>query len=342
MSCERWRAAAGINIALIKYWGKRSESENLPAVGSLSLTLSPLGTETFVRWGESSAHMVSLNGVPMRDPKIEAQLDWLQSRSGRRDFAHVESINSVPTAAGLASSASGMAALSAAAWRAAGLPWDPDKLSSEFFDLVRRGSGSAPRSLFGGWVELERESGHPRQLLSEDAWSLSLIVCQVSRGPKAVSSREGMRRSAETSPFYPAWVERHHEDLSAAKEAVARRSLSELGPLMEHSTFKMHACMWASRPPLRYLRAESIALLDVIEELRGEGFNAWATMDAGPHVKVLCPKGEATQLSDRLRASGHCLSLQILHPGPGLQLSPAPERESDGSLQSPEKREERR
>ena len=191
-------------------------------------------------------------------------------------------------------------------------------------------------------MELERESGHPRQLLSEDAWPLALVVCQVSRGPKPVSSREGMRRSARTSPFYPAWVERHHEDLSAAKGAVAKRSLGELGPLMEHSTFKMHACMWASRPPLRYLRAESVALLDLIEELRGEGLNAWVTMDAGPHVKVLCPEGEAAQLGDRLRASGHCLSLQVLHPGPGLQLSLAPEIKSGESSNLSEKREERR
>ena len=130
-----------------------------------------------------------------------------------------------------------------------------------------------------------------------------------------------MRRSAATSPFYPAWVESHSGDLAAAKGALERRSLDELGPLVERSTFKMHACMWASQPPLRYLRAESLALLDLAERLRQEGTSVWATMDAGPHVKLLCAAAEAERIHARVCESGHCVAAQILRPGPGLQLS---------------------
>ncbi|MEE2645201.1 MAG: diphosphomevalonate decarboxylase, partial [Myxococcota bacterium] len=148
-----------------------------------------------------------------------------------------------------------------------------------------------------------------------------LIVCAVSSGEKAVSSRAGMRRSAETSPFYSAWVESHELDLRAAVDALEARSLSTLGPLIEHSTFKMHACMWASRPPLRYLRGESVALLDLVESLRQQGLELWATMDAGPHVKVLCHRRDAERVREAIVASALCLKIYMLRPGPGLQLA---------------------
>ena len=154
VSSKTSTAQAGINIALIKYWGKRDSIQNLPAVGSLSLTLSPWGTTTTVSWGDERAevhkkHRFILNQQEQEDPKVFHLLDSLNQLRGQHEYAYVESTNTVPTAAGLASSASGMAALGSAAWCAAGLEWNPQRFSSQLIDLIRIGSGSAPRSLLG-------------------------------------------------------------------------------------------------------------------------------------------------------------------------------------------------
>ena len=336
-------ASAGINIALIKYWGKRLQAENIPSVGSLSLTLEPWGSETRVLWRprreaeEGASHFV-LNGVEIADGKVDRLLTYIRNLSGldAHYIADVQSENSVPTASGLASSASGMAALGVASWIASGLPLTPTNPRSSvegddlfldgsalpqlLVDGVRIGSGSAPRSLLGGLVRLESDGRTLSRLCTQDAWPLALVVAVVSRGPKETSSREGMERTRLTSPYHAAWIESHTADLDAATEAIKRRDLSSLGELMEHSTFKMHASMWASRPPLRYLKGVSLDLLDRVAQLRSDGVSAWATMDAGPHVKVLCPPESAPQVVTALRAIPGVLDTLTLKPGSGVRF----------------------
>jgi len=312
---------AGINIALIKYWGKRDSALNLPAVGSLSLTLDPWGSRTKVRWLRAEPHRFTLNGHQAEDPKVIKLLKLIQERAGLEAWgAQVESENSVPTAAGLASSASGMAALGLAAWRAAGLEHSVERLDPALIELVRVGSGSAPRSLLGGLVRLERDGLSLRQLCPPGDWPLSLLVAVVSKGPKAVSSREGMERTRQTSPFYEAWVQSHPRDLDEAEAAIKRRDLEALGELMEHSTAKMHACAMGARPPLRYMKGRSIELLDRVIKLRAEGIGAWATMDAGPHVKVLCSPRDEPSVARALQAVDGVLEVLSLKPGEGATL----------------------
>lgn len=335
------RATANVNIALIKYWGKADKQSNLPAVGSLSLTLSEWGSDTRVTWidldsrrdGQSDEnsfqHRFVLNGQERKDPKVSRLLDhillvaenrnhqWAAPRSVR---AVVESYNTVPTASGLASSASGMAALGLAAWTALG--WsnplereDNESDKKSLIDLVRIGSGSAVRSLLGGIVRLERDGARMTPLCSAADWALALVVCIIDPGPKAVSSREGMERTRLTSPYHKAWVDSHQADLDAATEAVKSRDLQRLGEVMEHSTFKMHASMWASSPPLRYLKGETLHILDAVERLRAQGIGAWATMDAGPHVKVLCQRTEAELIANHLSKLSGIDEVQIRYPG---------------------------
>src|SRR5262249_30732091 len=147
-------ASANTNIALVKYWGKRSHGENLPAVPSLSVTLSGLVTRTTVQFDPYPGQdVLVLNGksdTGAARTRVERFLDLVRLRAAMRGRASVRSANSFPTAAGLASSASAFAALAAAAARAAGLDLAPGELA----DLARRGSGSAARSIFGGFVEL--------------------------------------------------------------------------------------------------------------------------------------------------------------------------------------------
>lgn len=326
------RAVAHTNIALIKYWGKRpslTPDLNLPAVGSLSLTLERLRSETTLRAAERDAFTLTSGldaaSAGKADAKAAAKvfrhLDrvWQAEHAGPRPACAVESRNFLPTAAGLASSASGFAALTLAAAAAFGLDLaDRTALST----LARRGSGSAARSLWGGWVRQERgerPDGHDcfaRSLHPQDHWDLRLLIVHTARGEKPVGSTDGMQRSADTSPYYPAWVGTSPADLAAAEHALAARDLAALGAAMEHSTLKMHACMLATVPPLLYWNAATLTVLHDLWQARREGLEGWATSDAGPHVKVLCRPEVAAALTARLAALPGVLAVDAVGPGP--------------------------
>lgn len=144
-------AVAYPNIALVKYWGKRDEELFLPVTGSLSMTLDIFPTTTSVRLIDGPADVVEFNGVTATGAarvRIESFLDLVRAKANRDDRAMVVTANAGPTGAGLASSASGFAALATAAAAAYALDADPRALSR----LARRGSGSASRSIFGGFV----------------------------------------------------------------------------------------------------------------------------------------------------------------------------------------------
>lgn len=315
----RATARASINVALVKYWGKRDPAANLPDVGSLSLTLDAPGTETTVTFDpDLPADVFDLDGVRRDDPRVVSLLDAVRAAAAGSDFAHVVSRNTVPTASGLASSASGAAALGLAAWHAAGLTAPLD--DPRFLDLVRRGSGSAPRSLLGGLVELDRESGAVHQLLGPGAWDLRMVIASPTSAPKAVSSRDAMERCRSTSPYYAAWRDSHPADLAAARAAIAARDLEALGRVMERSTMKMHACMLAADPPIRYWRAGTLALLDAVEALR-PAVGAWYTMDAGPHVKVLCEANDLAAV--RAAVAPLATDVRICAPGSGATVEVA-------------------
>lgn len=290
-------ARAGTNIALVKYWGKRDAALNLPAAGSLSLTLAELGTVTRVSFtGERDE--VRLDGAPA-DAKFAARvgrfLDLVRARAGSTRAARVETSNTVPTAAGLASSASGFAALALAASRAAGLRLSPAELSV----LARRGSGSAARSIFGGLVEMDagqRADGSDacaRPLLEPGAWDLRLVVAITARGEKAIGSTAAMDQTRASSPYYDAWIASVPPDLAAARAAIAARDLTALGPVVERSALRMHASALAADPAILYWQPATVAVLHAVAAARKAGLAAYATIDAGPHVKVLCRAPDA-------------------------------------------------
>lgn len=309
---------AGVNIALVKYWGKRDVAQNLPAVGSISLTIDTLRTVTTVHFDPAlAADTFTLDGVVRADPRVVHVLDGVRALRGLSAKARVESQNHVPTAAGLASSASGTAALASAAWCAAGGELSDALATPAFVDCVRRGSGSAPRSLWGGLVALQRDSGQVHQIAAHTHWPLAMVVVQIGAGPKAMSSRDGMQHTADTSPYYAPWVAAHPADLTEAHAAIVGRDLARLGAVMERSTMRMHACMLAADPPLRYLRGETLATIAAVEALRDAGVGAWYTMDAGPHVKVLCHPADAPRIAHDLQADGRLI--RIAHGGPGVR-----------------------
>lgn len=357
-------AKANVNIALIKYWGKRDERLILPYTSSLSLTLSDLYATTSVHFDESlTADCVTLDGseLPTDDStrlRVVAMLDLVREKAGISTKAKVVSHNHVPIAAGLASSASGSAALAAAASYAAGLNLTPRELSR----LARRGSGSACRSIFGGFVlwnkgeDDETSYAEPiADLLAETAdkplsasisaslsaslsasipaslsSSLSapknlnpaMIVVTLDRSKKPISSRTAMRRTVETSPAYMPWVEQSKKDLACALDAIRVGSIEQLGEVMEQNSLGMHETMRKANPPVNYLTDKTYAVLNAVRSMRECGWPVWATMDAGPNVKVLTDAGCAVRAAEELRGRvEESAKFTIALPGDGVSVS---------------------
>jgi diphosphomevalonate decarboxylase len=297
-SCVRAHA----NIALAKYWGKLDDDRNLPSVPSLSLTLEGLSTVTEVTFDAAlAADEVTLDGATAtgrpRD-RVVALLDRVRARSGCRWHARVRSRNDFPTAAGLASSASGFAALALAAARCL----LPELTLAEVSGLARASSASAARSLFGGFVALAAGGEQATQVAPETHWPLVMLVAVTASGPKAISSTHGMRHTAHTSPYYPAWVEHAPILFEQVREAVLARDLPALGAAMEQSALAMHASMLAARPAVVYFSPGTLAALSAVRGLRDTGTPAYATMDAGPHVKVLTVPEHARSVEASLSA----------------------------------------
>jgi diphosphomevalonate decarboxylase len=334
------RATAHSNIALVKYWGKRDGAPdrgyrpdlNLPAVGSLSMTLDELRSVTEIRPGERDEFR--LDGAPVDGKpasKVFEQLDriWrLGGRSGTRPRCSVDSINHLPTAAGLASSASGFAALTIAAAGCFGLVDALDDAGrTRLSDWARMGSGSAARSIWGGFVRLDAGTADDgsdcvaRQLFAATHWDVRLLVVHTARGAKSVASTGGMEASRLTSPYYSAWVDTSSADLDAAEQALGERAFESLGEVMEHSCFKMHACMLATRPPLMYWNGTTLEVIRAVWQLRQSGGpRGYVTSDAGPHVKVLCLAAQASVLAEALAEVAGVHEVQIVAPGPDASL----------------------
>jgi len=323
-------ARASTNIALVKYWGKRDAALNLPAAGSLSLTLADLGSETTVRFaadagdgdGRDRVWFAGAPAEPRFAARVQRFLDLVRARAGIPLPAEVATSNSVPTAAGLASSAAGFAALALAASRAAGLKLLPAELS----ELARRGSGSAARSIFGGFVEMSAgtlangSDAVAHGLLDEVAWDVRLCVAITAEGEKAIGSTVAMDRTALTSPYYQGWLHSVPVDLAEARAAVAARDLVALGVVAERSALRMHACALAADPHVLYWNPATVAAMATVERLRASGTLAYFTIDAGPHVKVLCGTLDAPHVQAALAATPGVMRVLVLAPGKGAHI----------------------
>lgn len=315
-------ARACANIALVKYWGKRPGGENLPATGSLSLTLDGLQTETTVQFDSALAEdRFTLNGRPFDVSKITEFLDIIRSLADMTTRAAVTTRNEFPTASGLASSASGFSALAVAATAAAGADLDPAALSR----IARRGSGSAARSIFGGFVRMHAGASDAEAYAVPIASPLTdavrMVIAVVGGGAaKAHGSRSAMNHVAQTSPLYPNWLDLVPSDLAAAEAALASGDLAALGEIAEGNALAMHATALAARPAIHYWLPATVSVLAAVRSLRERGRAAWATMDAGPHVKVLTTIGDAADVERELTAIEGVTATMITKPGYGAKV----------------------
>ena len=293
-------AFAPSNIALCKYWGKRDAALNLPVNSSLSISLENLGTRTEIRLSERDSVVLNGNEVSSGDSfsvRVLEFLDLFRLGLGNVHFKiHTE--NNIPTAAGLASSASGFAALVMALDDLAGWGLGRKELSM----LARLGSGSASRSVYDGFVQWHAGSNPDgadsfAEPLPQTWPEFRIGILEISDAQKAVGSRDGMNRTVETSELYKSWAQQAAADLETIRTAIDARDFPLLGKTAERNALSMHATMLAAWPPLLYLQPETIEQIHNVQRVRAEGLEVYLTIDAGPNIKLLFLERNETDIT---------------------------------------------
>ena len=289
-------AFAPANIALIKYWGKRNDELNLPVTDSLSIDLGNLGSETTLELFPDDE--VNLNGKTLdkNDPFAVKVMDFVDLFREAFDEVFkisgpglcVTTYNNIPTGAGVASSASGFAALTMALNQFFQL----NLTNREMSLIANLGSGSASRSIFKGFVY--RHAGTDPD--GFDSYSeplpytwpeLKIGLVTVSETAKRVSSRDGMKRTVDTSPLYKTWPQQVQNDMAKMLQALKNKDFDLMGSTAEANALAMHACMRAATPSLNYFEPETVDIIKKVQHLRKEGLPLYLTIDAGPNVKLL-------------------------------------------------------
>ena len=292
---DKATAFAPANIALVKYWGKRDEELNLPVTDSLSIDLGTLGTTTTVE--PADRDIVILNGIQLAgDDRFAAKVinfvdlfrGALNQKGQELPALKITTENNIPTGAGVASSASGFAALTKALDDFFSLGLAGRELSL----LANLGRGSASRSIFTGFVY--RHAGtDPEGMDSYSeplpfSWpELKIGLITVSAKAKRVSSRDGMKRTVETSSLYKVWPQQVQNDIAKMLKAIKKKDFELLGSTAEANALAMHECMRAATPPLNYFEPETEAIIKKVQALRKGGLPLYLTIDAGPNVKLL-------------------------------------------------------
>jgi len=298
-------AVANANIALVKYWGNQDQALRLPANPSLSMNLAGLTSTTTVAFDPA----LDDDQVWLDDARLDGQarrrvvdhLDRARQLAGRFGRARVVSRNNFPSGAGLASSASGFAALTLAMTAAAGLELAERELSA----LARLGSGSASRSVPAGFVEwrpaLRHEDSFGVTIAPPEHWALCDVIAIVAEQHKLVGSSAG-HALADTSPFQRERVATTPRRFDACKEALLTRDFERLAAIVELEALVMHAVMLTCTPPLFYWAPATLDLMQAVPRWREAGLPVAFTIDAGPNVHCMCPEAAANQVESRLRS----------------------------------------
>ncbi len=321
---KRATAIASPNIAFIKYWGNRDPALRLPANASLSMTLANLQTETAVQFDNLlESDQIEINGNPasvQAASRVTEHLDLIRTLSGLPSFANVCSLSNFPAGAGIASSASAFAALTAAASSAAGLDLDMKQLSI----LARRGSGSAARSIFGGFVQLfsgeTDEDGYAEQLAPAEHWHLVDLIAVVTKEHKSTGSSAG-HLLAPTSPIQAVRVQDADRRMAICKNAILQKDFQTLAQIVEQDSNLMHSVMMTSDPPLHYLEPESISIMKHVTRWREDGLAVCYTIDAGPNVHCICSFEDSHEVERQLRSIDGLLDIYRCSPGNGVALN---------------------
>ncbi len=324
MSQKTATAIAHPNIAFIKYWGNRHQALRIPANGSISMNLGALFTRTQVTFDESlAADQLSINEAPATGAahhRVSDFLAWVRHISAIEEFARVESENNFPMGTGIASSASAFAALSLAASRAAGLGLDEKDLSR----LARRGSGSACRSVPGGFAEWQVGTGddnsYAYSIAAPEHWDLIDCVAIVDQDHKTTTSIEG-HAIADTSPLQAMRIEQVPSYLARCREAILQRDFEAFAQITEHDCLIMHAVMMTSSPSLIYWLPPTLAIIRAVRDWRKSGIPACYTIDAGPNVHVISEESYLNKVKSLLEDIPGVHQVMISGPGGAAHLT---------------------
>lgn len=328
MTAARATAEAPANIAFVKYWGARDLDHAVPWTASLSMTLRrccSVCTVEVIELDEDLVQWVNRNGECV-DPgvgfasRVRAHLATLRRRLGTAARFRVATRNNFPSSAGIASSASGFAALTMATVAVAGRRLDPAALSV----LARMsGSGSAARSTLGGFVEWPEDISNPQgpaaQVATADHWPLCDVIAVTDQGEKAVPSRQGHRR-APTSPLFATRLSLVPERLEQARQAIRDRDLEGLGRVIESEALDLHYIAMSSQPPIYYWNGGTIDVLKTVQRLRKTGCPVFWTMDAGANVHLICSQAERETVVREVEALESVRQVIRDEVGPGPRL----------------------
>lgn len=297
-------ARANPNIAFIKYWGNKDNGLRLPANGSISMNLDDLETCTTVIFEEDlQSDDVKINektaGRKAAD-RVTKMLNEVRGLAGIRLFAKVDSQNNFPAGAGIASSASAFAALALASTRAAGLKMDEVDLSR----LARRSSGSACRSIPGGFVEwiagTGDEDSYAVSIAPPEYWDLVDCIAIISSEQKLIGSTEG-HALVSTSPLQDARVSDAPRRLDICRQAILKRDFEALSGIVESDSNLMHAVMMTSQPALFYWHPTTLTVMQEIRKARAKGMPVCYTVDAGPNVHVICSSTAGKEIAKMVK-----------------------------------------
>lgn len=328
------RVTVPTNIALLKYWGKEDAERQWPANDSLSMTMNGwssvtlvkeyVGTDRFIFRGEK---------LGQDDPKflkLKKHLDFLRTKLGFTQFLAINSHNTFPTACGLASSASGMAALTLGAlcvWLEAA---DFATLAAKGYTreriahLSRLGSGSAGRSLWGGFVRWQKgadaESQVLEQVFDDKHWPLCNTVVMIDSEEKKTPSTDG-HKLAWSSPLFLPRLAGMENKMNKILAALQQKSLPLLGPMIEQECLEMHAVMMSSQPPLFYFGEKTTRFLAWFRSMRERNhLQLYFTIDAGANVHIIGEKEDQIKFHEFLRNDYPSVEFIIDHVGSGPQI----------------------
>jgi len=320
---SRATAKSYSNIAFIKYWGNRDDELRIPVNGSISMNLEGIETVTSVAFDEAfEEDRLLVNGNELAGPalsRVTKHLDHIRSMAGSSSCAKVESTNNFPMGAGIASSASAFSALTIAACGVLRL----DLSEAELTRIARLGSGSASRSVPGGFVEwyagTNHESSYAASIAPPQHWDLVDLVAVVSSEHKAVGSTGG-HKLAHTSPLQNARIEDTQRRLDICRHAILERDFEEFADVVEQDAVIMHGVMMTSVPPLYYWVPATLSVMDAVRTLRQSGTLCCFTIDAGPNVHVITTEKYETAVMGHLEALEGVQNIIVGRPGGPARL----------------------
>ncbi len=327
MPNQKASAIACANIAFIKYWGNRDAVHRVPLNDSISMNLDHATTVTTVEFDpllpDDLAVLGDQEASGTARQRVVEHLDRVRKLANLETQAHVVSRNNFPTGAGIASSASGFAALSLAAARAAGLELSERELSR----LARHAPGSACRSIPGGFVEWiagsRDDDSYAVSIAPPEHWDLRDVIAVVSTEEKQVGSTGG-HALASTSPFLAQRLSELPARFHLVRRAVLGKDLALLGPALEQDALELHFIAMTSTPPIYYWSPGMVRVIQAVQRWRADGLAVYFTLDAGPNVHLICEAKDADQVESLARAVTDVSKVIVNAPGEAAHLIDAP------------------